>query len=49
MGRGNLEFQISRRDQERSAELEDIRVALTEGESSGEPRPLDTEEFKQEC
>jgi len=35
-----------RREQERGAELEAIRFALIEGESSGEPRPFSADEFK---
>lgn len=38
---------IIRREQERSAEIETIRAALIEGESSGEPRPFDASTFKQ--
>jgi len=38
---------LIRREQERSAELEAIRAALMEGESSGEPRPFDASAFKQ--
>lgn len=37
---------LIRREQERSAEIESIRAALREGESSGEPRPFNPEEFK---
>ncbi|WP_050479163.1 type II toxin-antitoxin system ParD family antitoxin [Herbaspirillum rhizosphaerae] len=38
---------LIRREQERSVELEAIRAALIEGESSGEPRPFDVGAFKQ--
>lgn len=38
---------LIRREQERSVEIEAIRAALIEGESSGEPRPFDTGTFKQ--
>lgn len=38
---------LIRREQERSAEIEAIRSALTEGEASGEPRPFDSTAFKQ--
>ena len=38
---------LIRREQERSAELETIRAALREGESSGKPRPFDPAAFKQ--
>jgi antitoxin ParD1/3/4 len=38
---------LIRREQERSAEIEAIRAALIEGESSGEPRPFDVQAFKQ--
>ena len=37
---------LIRREQERNAELETIRAALREGESSGKPRPFDPEGFK---
>ncbi|MFM7632486.1 MAG: type II toxin-antitoxin system ParD family antitoxin [Betaproteobacteria bacterium] len=37
---------LIRREQERSAEVESIRVALIEGEVSGEPSPFDATEFK---
>jgi antitoxin ParD1/3/4 len=37
---------LIRREQERNAELETIRAALREGESSGIPRPFDPEAFK---
>ena len=38
---------LIRREQERSIELDAIRAALIEGESSGEPRPFDADAFKQ--
>lgn len=38
---------LIRREQERSAEIVAIRAALSEGESSGEPRPFDAGTFKQ--
>jgi len=38
---------LIRREQERSIEVEAIRAALIEGESSGEPRPFDAAAFKQ--
>ena len=38
---------LIRREQERSVELEAIRAALIEGESSGEPHPFDASAFKQ--
>lgn len=38
---------LIRREQERNAEIEGIRLALIEGEASGEPRPFSPEEFKQ--
>ena len=38
---------LIRREQERSAEVESIRAALREGESSGQPRAFDPEAFKQ--
>ena len=38
---------LIRREQERSAEIEAIRVALIEGEASGEPRLFDAAGFKQ--
>lgn len=38
---------LIRREQERSAELEVIRAALVEGESSGEAQPFDAGAFKQ--
>lgn len=37
---------LIRREQERSAEIESIRAALREGESSGESRPFNPDEFK---
>ncbi|MNF92195.1 Antitoxin ParD4 [compost metagenome] len=37
---------LIRREQERSAEVEAIRAALREGESSGKPRQFDSEAFK---
>jgi len=37
---------LIRREQERSAEFEAIRAALIDGESSGEPRPFNADEFK---
>ena len=37
---------LIRREQERSADIEDIRAALIEGEASGEPRPFDSAKFK---
>lgn len=38
---------LIRREQERNAEIEAIRIALIEGEASGEPRPFDAKAFKQ--
>jgi antitoxin ParD1/3/4 len=38
---------LIRREQERNGDLEAIRVALIEGEASGEPAPFDAEGFKQ--
>jgi antitoxin ParD1/3/4 len=38
---------LIRREQERNAEVEAIRHALTEGEASGDAQPFDTAEFKQ--
>lgn len=38
---------LIRREQERSAEIETIRAALIEGETSGEPEPFDLGAFKQ--
>jgi antitoxin ParD1/3/4 len=37
---------LIRREQERSAELEVIRSALKEGESSGKPQSFDLDAFK---
>ena len=37
---------LIRREQERSGEIEAIRAALIEGETSGEPGPFDAGEFK---
>ncbi|WP_076562812.1 type II toxin-antitoxin system ParD family antitoxin [Pseudomonas sp. B10] len=37
---------LIRREQERNAELETVRAALREGESSGAPRPFDADAFK---
>jgi len=36
---------LIRREQERSAEVEAIRVALIEGENNGEPKPFDGATF----
>lgn len=38
---------LIRGEQARSAEVEAIRLALIEGESSGEPRLFNADEFKQ--
>jgi antitoxin ParD1/3/4 len=38
---------LIRREQERSAELAAVRLALEEGEKSGEPRPFNPTAFKQ--
>jgi antitoxin ParD1/3/4 len=38
---------LIRREQERNAELEMVRAALREGESSGAPRPFDADAFKE--
>ena len=38
---------LIRREQERSVEIEAIRNALIEGESSGEPKSFDVAAFKQ--
>ena len=38
---------LIRREQERTAEVDAIRQALIEGETSGEPRPFDAAKFKQ--
>ncbi|PYD08654.1 MULTISPECIES: ribbon-helix-helix domain-containing protein [Pseudomonas syringae group] len=37
---------LIRRKQARSADIEAIRLALIEGESSGAPRPFNVDEFK---
>ena len=37
---------LIRREQERSSEIEAIRAALIEGESSGEPESFDATTFK---
>lgn len=37
---------LIRGEQVRCVEVEAIRLALIEGESSGEPRPLNADEFK---
>jgi antitoxin ParD1/3/4 len=37
---------LLRREQERSAEIEQIRAALIEGEASGKPKPFNIEAFK---
>lgn len=37
----------SRREEKRSAEIEALRAALTEGEASGEAKPFDADAFKQ--
>ena len=37
---------LIRREQERIAEIDNIRVALIEGEQSGEPQPIDFDQFK---
>ncbi len=37
---------LIRHEQERSAEIEEIRRALIEGEESGEPQPFDFDAFK---
>ena len=39
---------LIRRDQASQADIEAIRAALIEGEKSGEPRPFDSSQFKQE-
>jgi len=39
---------LIRRDQANKANLEAIRVALIEGEQSGEPQPFDVKQFKKE-
>ncbi|MCF8985058.1 type II toxin-antitoxin system ParD family antitoxin [Pseudomonas syringae] len=38
---------VIRRKQARSADIEAIRLALIEGESSGAPRPFNADDFKQ--
>lgn len=38
---------LIRREQERSATIENIRQALIEGEQSGEPKPFDFDAFLQ--
>ena len=38
---------LIRREHERSAEVEAIRAALIEGETSGEPKAFDARAFKQ--
>lgn len=38
---------LIRREQERTAAIENIRQALIEGENSGEPKAFDAEGFKQ--
>ena len=37
---------LIRREQERSAQIEAIRAALIEGETSGEPGPFNPSDFK---
>lgn len=37
---------LIRREQERVGQLEDLRVALIEGEQSGPPLPFDVQAFK---
>ena len=37
---------LIRREQERSAEIDEIRSALVEGEASGAPKPFDVAAFK---
>lgn len=39
---------LIRRDQASQADVEAIRAALIEGEESGEPKPFDSSQFKQE-
>jgi antitoxin ParD1/3/4 len=39
---------LIRRDQAIKADIEAVRAALIEGEESGEPRPFDSNQFKQE-
>jgi Arc/MetJ-type ribon-helix-helix transcriptional regulator len=41
-----LTLETAPSEQERSAEIESIRAALGEGESSGKPRPFAPEAFK---
>lgn len=38
---------LIRREQEHASEIEAIRTALLEGETSGEPRPFDATAFEQ--
>lgn len=37
---------LIRREQERSAQLDTLRAALSEGENSGTPQPFDVQAFK---
>ncbi|MGY8629790.1 type II toxin-antitoxin system ParD family antitoxin [Nitrosomonas europaea] len=37
---------LIRREQERMAEIDNIRAALIDGEQSGEPQPFDFDQFK---
>lgn len=39
---------LIRRDQASQAKIEAIRAALIEGEESGDPKPFDSKQFKQE-
>ncbi|MGB5708104.1 MAG: type II toxin-antitoxin system ParD family antitoxin [Arenicellales bacterium] len=39
---------LIRRDQASQANIEAIRAALIEGEESGDPKPFDSNQFKQE-
>ena len=39
---------LIRRDQVSQANIEAIRAALIEGEESGDPKPFDSNQFKQE-
>ncbi len=39
---------LIRRDQAGLADIDAIRVALIEGEESGEPQPFDSDQFKRE-
>lgn len=39
---------LIRQDQSSRSRIEAIRAALIEGEQSGEPRPFDPDQFKQE-